>query len=334
MREYAGVIYKDWFRYQSSLNHRDKNYLRLTNRLERISSGPEDVGYVCLWPHTSKLHAPLIVPSLGKSLLERCLQESLFEMKEQRQLEMNIELSVLIGHRGLSRLPLLLTTIRSIASQIDVGLECIVIEQDKEPKIKDYLPTWVRYLFIETGNDSTVYNRSASFNLGAKNAKGKILILHDNDMLIPKKYCKNIVGIVNHGYEVVNLKRFVFYMSRTHTNDIITSTKYITAQAPEYIIQNLEAGGSMAITKEAYSYIGGMDEAFVGWGGEDVEFWKRCSVLKRWIWAYEPIVHLWHPSQPLKEKADNPNIERLRILNELDLNDRIAVLRSRFEAQY
>jgi predicted glycosyltransferase involved in capsule biosynthesis len=331
MRELAGVLCKDWMQYQISFSCLDNKYLQLSNRLERISESPLNIGYVCLWPHTSRLHAPLVMPSLGKQLLNKCLNKSFFEMKEHRELDIDIEVSVLIGHRGIERLPLLLSTLRSIASQIEVGLECIVIEQDKIPRIKQYLPPWVKYLFLKTHTDSTTYNRSAAFNLGAEYASGRILLLHDNDMLVPNTYCKSILCIANRGYDAINTKRYVFYMSCSDTERIIRSTNSIAGSTPDYIIQNLEAGGSMAITRRAYIKLGGMDEEFVGWGGEDIELWKRCSLLRRWIWGYEPIVHLWHQSQPLKERIDNPNIERIKTLNAYDLKTRIDLLCARFK---
>ncbi|MFN9644468.1 MAG: glycosyltransferase family 2 protein [Cyanobacteriota bacterium] len=333
LRELAGVILKDCYRYQSFIGRYDDSYLRITNRLERIEKGPRDLGYVCLWPHTSKLHAPRVIPELGKKLLTRCVDDNCFQMNEQRSLGSDIQISVLIGHRGLSRLPLLLATLKSIRSQIDIQLECIVIEQDRSPQIKKYLPKWVNHIFLETDTDSLIYNRSAAFNFGARHAHGRILLLHDNDMLMPVCYCKNILAIAKTGYEAINTKRYVFYMCRQHTERILRSFNQITSYPPEYIVQNLEAGGSMAITKEAYREIGGMDENFVGWGGEDIEFWKRCSLLKRWIWGYEPIIHLWHPSQPLKESTRNPNIERMQLLADTDLYERIESLKRTFDGQ-
>lgn len=330
MRELAGVITKDWLRYQFSLQQGNDRYLRLVNRLERIAPGPEDIGYVCLWPHTSKLHAPMIMPNLGKKLLNICLQKSIFYMQTSRELDEDIQISVLIGHRGVERLPLLLTTIKSIAAQIDVSLECIIIEQDNNARVKEYLPKWVRHIFLKTDSESTSYNRSAGFNLGAQNAHGRILLLHDNDMLVSSTYCKDIVTLANKGYEAINSKRYVFYLNRLHSEKIISSFYNLGSEPPDYIVQNLEAGGSMAITKEAYFRIGGMDEEFVGWGGEDIEFWKRCSLLNRWIWGYEPIIHLWHKSQPLKENKDNPNIARIKHLDTIDINQRIKSLRNRY----
>ena len=330
IRELAGVIAKDWLRYQFSLQSGEKKYLQLVNRLERIAPGPEDLGYVCLWPHTSRLHATSILPRLGKKLLKKCVENAAFCTRNSRNIDNNINISVLIGHRGLERLPQLLTTIRSIAAHVDVGLECIVIEQDNKSRIRDYLPKWVRYIFLKTTARSEIYNRSAGFNLGARNAIGRILLLHDNDMLVSSTYCKDILRIADKGFEAINTKRYIFYLNLSHSKRIMESLDCLVDESPDYIVQNLEAGGSMAITKEAYFRIGGMDEEFIGWGGEDIEFWERCSLLNRWIWGYEPIIHLWHRSQPLKEKKDNPNIARIKYLDTVDLRGRVENLRKSY----
>jgi len=329
MRELTGVIIKDWFKYQISFIDGEHKYLQLRNRVERIAPGPDNLGYVCLWPNTSRLHAPLCIPSLGKQLLKICINKSSFQMRDHREKDLAVQISVIIGHRGMDRLPLLLTTLRSIAAQIDVGLECIVIEQDNKPMIKEHLPGWVRYIFLKTASEAEIYNRSAAFNLGARYAQARLLLLHDNDMLVPSSYCKNILSLANKGYEAINTKRYVFYLTRSHSQQTIHSSECIASENPEYIIQNLEAGGSMGISREAYFAIGGMDEEFIGWGGEDIEFWKRCSLLKRWLWGYEPIIHLWHHSQPLKERNDNPNIARVQLLKTLNIRERINLLKTK-----
>jgi hypothetical protein len=330
--EFAGVLTKDWLRYQLSFIARDNSYLQLVNRLERISAGPENQGFVCLWPYTSRLHAPLHIPELGKELMKKCLAKTSFQLMEDRELDLDIQISVLIGHRGIERLPLLLATIKSIASQVGVGLECIVIEQDNETRIKNYLPKWVRHTFMKTVSNSYIYNRSAAFNHGAKCANGSLLLLHDNDMLVHQTYCQNIVSLANRGYDAINTKRYIFYLNSSHTDRVLDSLENMTSEAPEYIVQNLEAGGSMAISKEAFFRIGGMDEEFVGWGGEDIEFWRRCSLLKRWIWGYEPLIHLWHLSQPLKKAKENPNITRLKYLDSVDLIERVESLREQYRS--
>jgi predicted glycosyltransferase involved in capsule biosynthesis len=318
------VLIQDWLRYEIGLNR--LGYLRIRNRLEKLGLGPRSDSYVCLWPYTSRLKAVEVWPFVGKLLLMRVIRDNIFSYQEKIDSQNSIDISVIIGHRGEERLDLLISTLHSLGAQKQVGLECIVIEQDSKPTITRHLPSWVNYVFQEV-REGCEYNRASAFNLGAKLAKGNILLLHDNDMVIAVDYCKEIVGLVREGYEALNIKRYVFYLNQQDSQRVIRSTKELKNSTPIYIVQNLEAGGSMAITKEAYFKIGGMDEDFIGWGGEDNEFWQRCSTLKRWIWGFSPVIHLWHKSQPLKDCKENRNITRARMLEDISIDTRIRRLR-------
>jgi GT2 family glycosyltransferase len=99
-------------------------------------------------------------------------------------------------------------------------------------------------------------------------------------------------------------------------------------EAPETIVQNLEGGGSVAIIREAYERIGGMDESFIGWGGEDNEFWERAQTCKVWPYGCLPLVHLWHPSQPGKYQDENPTLRHYRDLSLIPAGERIVRLAS------
>ena len=97
----------------------------------------------------------------------------------------------------------------------------------------------------------------------------------------------------------------------------------------ETVIQNLH-GGSVAITREGYVAIGGLDEDFVGWGGEDVDFWERAETLRATRFGYLPVVHLWHA--PQTEKLQNggaPAIKRYYELADMPPEERIARLKAR-----
>jgi hypothetical protein len=311
VREWIGVWLKDRWCYERAFRSQQLRYLQLTNRQERLSPAPDGSGFACCWSYTSRLHAPMIQPRLGQRLLQRCLSDAPIECSnEAPPTSEHPQVTVLIGHRGFERLPLLLATLESFAAQRDVIFECIVIEQDTEPKIKPHLPGWVGHIHCPTDDSVSPYNRSRAFNMGARHANAPILLLHDNDMLVPCNYLFRILEKLKLGYHVVNSKRFIFYLSQSHSAMILSGKAFYDSLPAECIVQNLEAGGSMAILRSAYWCIGGMDESFVGWGGEDNEFWDRCQTLNCWIWGYEPIVHLWHSSQPLKHTSNNPNLVR------------------------
>lgn len=322
----VGVLVYELPKYMYFLGRGESKYLEITNRNEKISVGPGGVGYVCLWPYTSKLHAPILLPQLGQALLCSAINEWSFSNKVDREVEQEAEMTVVIGHRGKQRIRHLLTTIASLAAQKGVEIECIVVEQDKVCMLKDYLPNWVRHVHQKTGSSDDQYNRSAAFNYGVSYARGDILLLHDNDMIIPEDYCKEILRVMRKGYEVVNLKRFVFYLNREDSNSVMINCRELGKYRPEYIVQNLEAGGSIAITKRGYLEIGGMDEEFVGWGGEDNEFWDRATHLRKWIWGYLPVIHLWHESQRLKNMPNNINVFRAKQMKEICREERIKEL--------
>jgi GT2 family glycosyltransferase len=327
-KEWLGVWLKERLRYEWLLRRAAPAHLAIANRDERLEAAPDGRGQACLWRFTSRLHAPRLQPELGRRLLHRCLAAAPIRRRAAPGWgDGPPELSVLIGHRGSERLPLLLATLDSLAAQEGVRLECLVIEQDSEPRIADRLPPWVRHIHGPLPDPTAPYNRSHTFNLGARQARAPVLLLHDNDMLVPAGYARRLLERVACGYAVVNPKRFVFYLDEVHSASVLAGSEDYGARPVEAIVQNLEAGGSMAITAEAYAAIGGMDEGFVGWGGEDNEFWDRCLTRPTWIWGYEPIVHLWHRGQPLKHQQDNPNLERARAVMQRPALERIAALR-------
>ncbi len=327
-RERLGVWLKDRLRYELLLRQPPPAQLRIANRRERLEAAPDGLGQACRWAYTSRLHAPALQPELGRRLLRRCLEPAPIRRRPSPPAFSGPpELSVLIGHRGTERLPLLLATLESLAAQEGVKLECLVIEQDPVPRIAPHLPDWVRHVHGPLSDPAAPYNRSHTFNLGARHARAPVLLLHDNDMLVPTGYGRRILERIARGYAVVNPKRFIFYLSEAHSARVLAGSAGYDAASAEAIVQNLEAGGSMAITAEAYRAIGGMDEGFVGWGGEDNEFWDRCLTRPTWIWGYEPIVHLWHRAQPLKHRQDNPNLSRARSVMQRSPLERIAALR-------
>ena len=94
------------------------------------------------------------------------------------------------------------------------------------------------------------------------------------------------------------------------------------------VVQNLD-GGSIVVRRDAYDAIGGFDESFIGWGGEDNDFFDRAAVLggvNRF--AYMPLLHLEHPPQQGKASQTSAAIQRYRVTEAVDPAARIARLRA------
>lgn len=300
------------------------------NRGERLIPALNGFGVQCDWQWTSDLHIAKVFPSLGRLLMNRALRDYpvMFQKEPDRQ-DSAIEVTFIIGHRGMQRLPHLLLTLQSVAVQANVSFECIVVEQSATPEIKDHLPSWVRYIHTPLPSADMPYCRAWAFNVGARLAQGELLVLHDNDMLAPRDYASQHLARIGKRYEVVNLKRFIFFLSQGHSERLVSKNELVLDEAPESIMQNAEGGGSLAITRDAYFAVGGFDESFVGWGGEDNEFWERAQTRRVWPYGYLPLLHLWHPAQPGKLESKRSTAALSDARSAIPAAERIAELTSR-----
>lgn len=325
VRSVAGIVAKDLPRYVYALAKGGSAYLRVRNRAERITAPPcGGEGYRCEQRWTSDLHAPRVLPSLGRWLLRRALHDHAVDFSASpEQVGRPPDVTFIIGHRGTERRRLLELTLNSIAAQREASVEAVVVEQARVHS-EVALPPWVRHVVTPTAEEAP-YNRAWAFNVGARTATGSVIVLHDGDLLAPADYASRILAHVRAGSEVIELKRFIFYLSEPDT-EALHHSRQLSELTPTRIMQNALGGGSLAITAAAYARLGGMDEGFSGWGGEDSEFWERCSLLPRWDYTYLPFVHLWHPDQPQKDRRDNPTADRYRRLAELPPADRVMRL--------
>jgi hypothetical protein len=218
-------------------------------------------------------------------------------------------------------------TLASIAAQIGVPFECLVVEQSPAPEIADDLPRWCRYLHTPTPPGETRYSRSWAFNIGARHARGRFLIFHDNDVCVPERYAAEVARVLSSGFVAARLHRFVFYLSEEHTREVVAGSSDLAARAPVSVVQNCQ-GHSLAVERETYFDIGGHDESFLGWGGEDNEIFERCAARALHEGSYLPFVHLHHPPQAEKT-GDRAYREYLDARLATPAETRIAELRAR-----
>ena len=331
LRTKLGAILLDWPAYEWNLHgpigSRDRHWTRIGNRRDRIRIGPGGRGASPEGRWTSRLHACEVFPSLGGRLMARALREWPLALAERPSpVDWEPDVTFVIGHRGLDRIPHLSQVLASIAAQAGVAVECVLVEQSAKQEIAGRLPDWVRYLHtpIPAGMP---YSRAWAFNVGARAARGEVLVFHDNDMLVPRGYAAEALAIRGEGFEVMNLKRFVFYLGRRESDRVLAGAP--VQGRPERVVQNLEGGGSVAVDRAAFFAVGGFDEAFVGWGGEDNEFWERCAVRSVWPWGYLPLVHLHHDEQPGKGLGDRATARLLDTRSRLPAEARVRELTAR-----
>lgn len=321
IRRQLGALFYDVPRYVYCLYLRRNPaaWIGVKNREDEITKALNHDGVACSGKWTSDLYLPKVFPRFTAPLLEAALRYAPIKLRDTRQKDANPEISIIIGHKGEERLPLLLKTLQSIAAQRNTKLECIVVEQDFAPHIQERLPSWVNYFFMPMTAENSPYSRAKAFNFGAQKATTHYLIFHDNDLLVPENYASELVKRLRLGFEFINLKRFIFYLTR-HATKTLLDTDLIQSQLDvDSVLQNALGGGSVGASKKAFNEVGGFDERFSGWGGEDNEFWERAETRNVWNFANLPLIHLWHPAQP--EKTDYNNAPTKHLYHELSKID-------------
>lgn len=332
LRLAAGAAVYDWpdfrrrIRARSATAGQPEPWLAIRNRNDRLTAGPDGRGYRCEWRFGSDLHIASVFPSAGKRLMQTALGRWPIESAESPRAAGAPVATFVIGHRGMSRLPHLLATLRSIAAQ-RAPVACIVVEQSVIPETRDALPKWVQYIHTPPPSSEMPYCRSWAFNVGVAAAQTDVLILHDNDILVPERYAEEAAARIADGWEFLDLKRFVFYLGAYDTGRVFAVGRATPARAT--VTQNVH-GGTIVASRAAYDAIGGFDESFIGWGGEDNDFWDRANVGGRvYDYGYLPVVHLHHDDQPGKRARQTAAIDLYAALETVPPRERIARLRLR-----
>jgi len=329
-KERIGALLYDGPAYLRSLRF-PNGWIHMRNRNDRLMESPDGLGMRCDWEYSRPLHICDVFPFTSELLLRKACQQWPVCLSPEQQVRKGIRpnVSFVIGHRGMKRLPHLLATLRSIRGQEMAEVECIVVEQDAEPLIRDRLPGWVRYKHAPQPDGEIRYNRSAAFNEGTRYARGNVLILHDGDLIAPSAYAGEVWKKHKAGYEVMRLHRFIFYAGQSETDTLFSAEEMPRRLRSEQAVENA-VGGSLAVSSAVYESLGRMDEDFVGWGGEDNEFWDRCLTRKVWDFGYLPFIHLWHSSLADRRNT-NPALSLLVQKRLSSVSDRIQTLCARWK---
>jgi hypothetical protein len=286
-------------------------WISLCNRIENLIPNPTGAGVHCDWQWGSNLVACEVLPALGQNILRAAIKEWPIRFSySSHALQSSPEISFIFAHAGQDRLPQLCRTIRSIFAQTKCRAEVIVVDQSMVPVVS-HLPVGIRYSYLNKQNVQPGWHKSWAFNVGARLANSDLLVFQDGDVCVPEQYAYELVRtLTSDGYQVASIQRMLFYLDKASTRRVEVSNTLDVRLRSERIFQNWK-GGTIAIRRDAFFAIGGFDEGFVDWGGEDDEFYDRCSALKHCRFGYLPFIHLWHQPQPGRKQSDNPNISHV-----------------------
>lgn len=166
-------------------------------------------------------------------------------------------------------------------------------------------------------SDGSLFNRGASRNAAVnqglkENPNADIIILFDTDTHVDKK---QVYAAVNASRSSGNIVYAFTSWCKTNINEaerIITGGKI---EKPQHAYNN-SVGGVMALPVSLWRAIGGYDERFQSWGGEDrALFYSCCAYTGKQDASrvYGNAIHLWHP----KSSEVNSGLNQYRVNQEL-----------------
>lgn len=195
------------------------------------------------------------------------------------------------------------------------NLEIIIVEQDDSPKLQIDANLNIHQFFIK---NSEAYNRGWAFNVAVKQTEKNIFVFADADIFLSKE-------------------EYLLCFEATQKFEAITPTKTKATNISISSHRNLAfekigqrelftfAGGIVILTKNAFEKIGGWDERFEGWGGEDGAFSHVIfNMLISKTFDFE-MFHIDHPRTELDGKQQPKYFENRKLDEEIQSMNNITL---------
>jgi cellulose synthase/poly-beta-1,6-N-acetylglucosamine synthase-like glycosyltransferase len=171
------------------------------------------------------------------------------------------------------------------------GVEVLLIEQDTHSKIK-HLNLKAKHIFTKS---NMPYNRSWAFNVAMRYANSNIIVFGDSDLIMePNQFITGLNSLNN--YEMVSPYHSVVDLTQQESN--MSLDQIININRPgrgETDNQKINISGGIAMfRRDAIQKIGGWNEDFIGWGGEDDFQTMKVKNFLTWTELKARCYHLYH----------------------------------------
>lgn len=190
----------------------------------------------------------------------------------------------------------------------------VVVESDDEPRYRELIePIVDDYIFAPK---SGLFNKSWAVNVGVVQAAGaaEVICILDGDVLADREFIeRNAVRFQRPGTAGHLTYRNMFCMSEVATSNAIRQRLVGGAGQPDTdtlrgFVMRRPPGCCVWARTGTFHLIGGMDERYEGWGGEDNDFAYRMDVNSPFDSYDDWLLHMAHPpASVLKEDGELPN---------------------------
>lgn len=191
--------------------------------------------------------------------------------------------------------------------------EVILVEQDDIPRLTAPLPH-PRCHVVFAYNPGP-FNKSWGNNVAARLASTPILAFGDADVILPADQLRQAVDLCISSYAAINPYRRWIDLTPEESqmlhqgNFAWQPERSADSENRQAIGENLVfCSGLFLIRRDAFIHIGGWDERFRGWGGEDdaMTYKLERARLPASELDGQPILHLYHP-RPRQNTFEQPH---------------------------
>jgi glycosyltransferase involved in cell wall biosynthesis len=165
--------------------------------------------------------------------------------------------------------------------------------------------------YLEEGPQGP-FNRSAAINAAARRAGNwDVAVIADSDTWAPPEQLDEAVRLARRTGRLVSSLTSVVQLSQDYTESLLSGTPG-TLSTERVRTLDIETESSMIVVPRVlWERIGGFDEKFVGWGGEDNAFWRAATILGGAPLRVDgSAFHLWHDVADIIERKMDPGYMR------------------------
>lgn len=172
---------------------------------------------------------------------------------------------------------------------------------------------WLR--IVEGESPDGPFNRAAAINTAARHAGNwSVAVIADGDAWVPLHNLNEAIRLALATGKLVSALDHVVELNKDATENFLNAGfPSFDASNPERVrSDDLSTQSLMVVVpRPLFEAVGGFDERFVGWGGEDNAFWRACELVAGTPERIPgPAYHLWHPTGAPQNKASDPLYRR------------------------
>jgi Glycosyltransferase like family 2 len=155
-------------------------------------------------------------------------------------------------------------------------------------------------------HDDGPFNRSAAINRAAESRHwDDVAVIADADSFVPREQLLEAVETARISGRLTSALTFVCQFDQAFTESFIRDGLVVMQN---FRIEHVRTkpietqSNCIVVPRRLWDEIGGFDERFIGWGGEDNAFWRAAEIRRACVERVTGAAfHLWH--EPVSDRS-------------------------------